>query len=570
MIPTSTWSDIRIDRAARRPLYDQIAAAIADSILRGDLSAGLKLPSTREMAERLGVHRKTVIHAFERLEASGLVTSSVGQGTFVRPASGDGHAPVNSDRDVPVRNSERGVVPADSRASTRGSGSVGGAGLARSFWDERLSGPGLREPDRLDIWLRSPVPHGCIRLSGATADPSFFPAESVREALDAAIHEHGTSSLDYAPPEGLPALRQWIASRLESRGVPVSPEQIVVVNGSQQGLDLVARLLLVPDDTVLVEEPGYRNGFRLFQSHGIKAMGVPIDAGGLVPDLLEEAVRRERPRLLYTIPAFQNPTGLCLAPDRYEPVLRIAREHGVPILEDHCTADLVYEGEPPRTLMGLEPTLEDRSEGVVDLTGDGRPDAAVDLTGGRRRDGAAEGRVILLGTFSKILFPGLRLGWLALPRALVAPVRELKQTSDLSSSLLTQHAMLRFCREGGLDRHLETIRRINASRLQAAIGAMEREFPPDATWTRPRGGLSLWIRLPGGIDSVRLAERARSAGVDIAPGPPFFPNGGGLDSMRLTYVREKEDRIREGIRILAALMREEAIRKVPAGSRPFL
>jgi 2-aminoadipate transaminase len=512
--------ELEIDRSSSRALYLQIADAVRERISRGQLHPGVKLPSTRAVARQLGVHRRTVIQAFNVLELDGWVTSGVGQGTFVHDRAGiEGAGPAGAA-------TSGQPVPDDPSAHTGG-----------FDWEPRLAHGPDRSSDFWRFWLRNRPPEDCIRLTGATADPELFPAGELREVMGEVLRTQGASALDYGPPEGYPPLREWLAGRLEDRGVRVDPAQVLIVNGSQQGMDLLARLLLEPGDDVLVEEPGYTNGFRLFQAHGAQVTGIPMDAGGLQLDRLDAACRQHSPKLLYTMPIFQNPTGLVLAEDRAGPLLEICARHQVPVLEDHFDADLAYGCEPPRPL--------------------------------RARDDA--GRVILLGTFSKILFPGLRLGWLVLPRALVGPMSEIKQMTDLSSSLLAQHAMDLFCRRGLLDRHLERIRQVNRTRLQVLLEALEEALPPGAFWTRPQGGMTLWVRLPEGLDSLELLHQSRRRGLDFSPGPLFFPNGGGSEFLRLTYVRETEERIRQGVKILGSVIEENADRvSAEPAARPFL
>lgn len=518
---------IALDRSSELPLYAQIARALEALIRRGSLGPGVKLPSSRQLAEAVGVHRKTVVQAFSVLESAGLVSSGVGQGTFVRSVGAfeSGASPAGP-----------GAAALSVAQSDAAGSETGNPGTGEPFWSRRLSPASRRAQQRNEPWMPRPLPEGAIRLSGGTADPAFFPTEEVRQAIDGALSRHGARCLDYASPEGLLELREWIADGLRLRGVRVEPDQIVIVNGSQQGLDLVTRLLLEPGSSVFVEEPGYRNGFRMFQAAGCRVTGVTVDHDGLVPEELDRLAAQGAPRLLYTIPAFQNPTGMCLSVDRAARLLECAHRHAFPVLEDQFTADLAYEGDTPVPLLALDRGAQ----------------------------------VIQLGTFSKILFPGFRLGWLVLPRDLIGPARELKQTMDLSSSLLTQYAMNDFCRAGALDRHLRTIREINSERLRVALDAMTREFPEGASWTVPRGGLNLWVRLPNEVDAVRLGDLARRQGVGVAPGPAFFPGGGGTGFLRLTFVREPEDRLREGLRILGALMRDDAALRLPSGVGPFL
>ena len=484
------------------PLYRQIASAIRTCIFAGTLTPGVKLPSSRELAKRLDVHRRTVVAAYQLLEREGLVYSGVGQGTFV---------------------GERLDRPDD---ETRGLFS----------WEAFL-----RRPEGpADLWRfvgREGTAPGAIRFTGATADPALFPTDDFRGVLDDAFRLHGSGALEYGPTEGYAPLREWVAERLRNRGVRVDPDEVMIVSGSQQGLDLVARLLLHDGDAAMVEEPGYPNGFRVFQAAGARAVGVPLDDGGLRLDLLERVARRDGPRLLYTMPIFQNPTGLSLAEDRIGPLLDLCGRLGMPVIEDQFDADLFYEGPLPRSLKAAD----DR------------------------------GLVLLLGSFSKILFPGLRLGWLVVPRPLLPALHELKQMTDFSSGLLVQCAMDLYCRRGLLDRHLERVRAIYGSRLGVMLRALEEEFPPEVRWTRPRGGLTLWVSLPAGLDALDLWAQARREGVDFTPGPVFFPSGGGNGHFRLSYIRETEERIQSGIARLGALVRANLARgAAPSAAGPFI
>jgi DNA-binding transcriptional MocR family regulator len=527
-------------RGGGAPLYRQIAIAIRARILAGTLTAEVKLPSSRELAKRLRVHRRTVIAAFQLLEREGLVRSGVGQGTFVSDHPDEREAGPPRSRSAPlVRATTQGTrrsgdgdgLPPAPRAATPEAETAG-----LFSWEAFL-----RRPEGpADLWRfvgREGTAPGAIRFTGATADPALFPTDDFRGVLDDAFRLYGSGALEYGPTEGYGPLREWVAARLRDRGVRVDPDEVMIVSGSQQGLDLVARLLLHDGDAVMVEEPGYPNGFRVFQAAGARAVGVPLDDEGLRLDLLERVARRDGPRLLYTMPNFQNPTGLSLADDRTGPLLDLCGRLGMPVVEDQFDADLFYEGPLPRPLKAVD----DR------------------------------GLVLLLGSFSKILFPGLRLGWLVVPRPLLPALQELKQMTDFSSGLLAQCAMDLYCRRGLLDGHLERVRVIYGARLRVMLRAMEEEFPPDMRWTRPRGGLTLWVSLPPGLDALDLWAQARREGVDFTPGPVFFPSGGGNGHFRLSYIRETEERIRRGIALLGALVKATLARgAAPSAAGPFI
>ncbi len=496
--------EILLNREEQLPLYRQIATALRRSILNGALPEGARLPSTRDLAKHLGVHRKTVVQAFGRLESLGLVEAGVGQGTFIK-GPGANRNPVHP---------------------TEG-----------SFDWSRIPASLTRRDDEIwDFVLRDPVPEGTIRLNGATADPENFPTETLREIFDEVLCENGTAALDYGPPAGFLPLREWLAHRLSRPGRLIDPSQVMIVNGSQQGLDVVARALLRPGDRVIVEEPSYSNGFRLFQAHGAEIAGVAMDGGGIRVDRLRRTLADAPAKLAYLMPIFQNPTGTVLDESRIEPILQATAEHDVPILEDHFDADLVYDGPLPTP-------IHEKDE---------------------------RGQVILLGTFSKILFPGLRLGWLVLPRGAIDTMVEAKQMADLSTGLLVQHAMNLYCRRGLLDEHLSRVRAINGRRLDVLLESLDAHMPDGVSWTRPRGGLTLWLTLPKGCDSLSLFQSARREGVEVSPGPLFFANGGGTENLRIGYLRESEERIVEGVCRLARAVEHEMNRGRGAASKPFV
>lgn len=508
--------EVRLDRASSIPLYRQLAEAVRAQVRSGSLTRGMKLPASRVVASALGLHRRTVVQAFHLLESEGWVVSGVGQGTFVAGRDGFG---------------SNGAAPGLS-APSAGAKAPEGA----FSWDGILRRRPALFPEPWRYWTQARESADQIRFTGATADPSFFPTEDFRAIVDEVFRDHGPAALEYGPAEGYAPLREWVVERLHGRGLTVDPDQVLIVTGSQQGLDLVSRLLLAEGDVALVEEPGYSNGFRLFQANGARALGVPMDEGGLRLDACEELCAAAAPRLLYLMPIFQNPTGLSLIEDRVPSLLEICGRHQVPIIEDQFDSDLYYDGAPPRPVK-----TQDR-----------------------------DGRVILLGSFSKILFPGLRLGWLVVPKALITPLRELKQMADFSSGLLAQSAMNLYCRRGLLDLHLARVREIYGSRLRVMLASMEEHFPPEVRWTTPQGGLTLWVTLPEGMDSLELLRHSREAGVDFSPGPLFFPNGGGTRHLRLSYIRETEERIRRGVAVIGTLLesnRNRAERTSAAG--PF-
>jgi 2-aminoadipate transaminase len=481
---------IHLDRASPKPLYLQLASLIRARIVERVLGDAQKLPSTRDASETLGVHRATVVEAYRHLREQGWVRSGVGSGTYVvRRGDGGSSDPVSP---------------------------------GASFWSSRIGELPRAESERTSFAISADT----IRLTSPTADPAAFPLPEFRDALDRVFQRAGTSCLDYGPPDGYAPLREIIASRLARQGVGIDPSRVILVNGSQQGLELIMRLLVPLGRTLLLEEPTYGLALRAARALKLPVRGIPLDEEGLRLDALERVLEEVPAGMLYTMPVFQNPTGLTLSRDRRARLLTIAAEHGLPIVEDHFDAELDYRGDAP------PPLLAENSPP----------------------------NVVLLGTFSKILFPGLRVGWLVVPEPLIGPLSEMKVCADLSSGLLTQMALAEFCQRGALDTHLERIRKRNASRLHAMLSSLESSMPRGTRWTRPSGGMTLWLWLPRGLDSETVADDALARGVAVNPGTAFHIGGGGRDGLRLSYIREDEDRIREGIRRLAVTIQEQMAR----------
>jgi 2-aminoadipate transaminase len=321
----------------------------------------------------------------------------------------------------------------------------------------------------------------------------------------------------------------------------VRPDDVLVVGGLQQGLDLIARVLLAPGDCVAVEAPTYGNALAIWRLYGARPVGIPLDDGGLVPEAFARIVRQHRPKIVYTMPTFQNPTGITMDEARRREIMRIAADAGVGIVEDHFDSELRYRG---RALPPL-----------------------------RAHD--TRGQVVLLGTFSKILFPGFRLGWLVAPRELLDRLLDVKRATELATSLPIQMAVAEFCAQGELDRHLERVCLAHGARLEAMLEAIDASFPPEVHVTRPEGGMTVWVTLPEGARSSAVAEAAARKGVLVAEGRWFMPDGDGERNVRLSFVTEPAERIRRGIEVLGAVIGEHLADTRPAGrgsdeSAPFL
>lgn len=478
---------LELDRQATTPLLEQVVRQVRDAIDDGTLAPGDRLPSSRRLADRSGLSRNTVVGAYERLLAEGWLEAGVGRGTFV----------VERPPEAPF------------------GGAATATGLPFS-WQGRL----VRST--VSAVARGAIPDDIIDLAGAVPGAFSFPAAEFRRALEATLDRHGAEALGYGPPAGWRPLRAFIAERAHRFGLHLDASDVLVVGGSQSGLDLIARLLLHPGDTVITESPTYANALELFRQHGVRVLGAPMDGGGLRPEPLAALLRRERPKLVYLMPSFQNPTGLTLDTARRRAVLAVLRDAQVPVIEDHFDAELRFVGEH-------EPPLKAFDEA---------------------------GQVLLLGTFSKILCPGLRLGWIVAPPPVRRRLLELKRVTDLASSLPLQMAVAELGANGDFDRHLDRVRAAHAVHLEATFEAFDRHLPPAVRWTRPMGGMNIWLTLPSGLSAMDVYEAGLSAGVAVAPGRWFEPDphAAGGEHLRLSFVGEPVPRLVEGIRRLADVL----------------
>lgn len=373
---------------------------------------------------------------------------------------------------------------------------------------------------------------GMISFAGGLPSPECFPAEEISLAAERVMAREAGRVLQYGPTEGFPPLRAFLAELMRGRGLAVAPEQIVILSGSQQGLDAIAKLLVDPGDTVLVEEPTYVGALQAFRPYQPRFVSLPMDEEGLRIDALEQALAglsREgrRPKFLYTVASFQNPTGVTLAAERRAALIDLAARHDLPIVEDDPYGELRYSGEAPPLL------------------------AAID---GARFGGPRH--VLYLSTFSKLLAPGLRVGWAVGPHPLLRKIVQVKQGLDLHTGSLAQAIAYESCRDGLLERQIPKIRRVYGERRAAMLAALERAMPAGARWTRPEGGMFLWVTLPEEHDATELLPRAVERQVAFVPGASFHASGGGANTLRLNFSHSTPERIEEGICRLAELIAE--------------
>ncbi|WP_457636714.1 aminotransferase-like domain-containing protein [Oceanithermus sp.] len=353
---------------------------------------------------------------------------------------------------------------------------------------------------------------GVISLAGGIPAAETFPVAEIAEASRRALERWGSRALQYSPTEGLAPLREYIARR---RGV--RPEQVIVTSGSQQGLDLVGRVFLDEGDEVLVESPTYMGALQAWNPYDPRYLEVATDADGLVPEDLPEV----SPKLTYVLPNFQNPTGSMLPAERRELVAAWARKHDTLLVEDDPYGHLYFDEEPPASLQKLCPD-----------------------------------RVVYLGTFSKIVAPGLRLGYAIGPDEIINRLAQAKQAADLHSQAFGQAILSELAEMGIIERQEELTRQLYRRRAELLLGYLEQHLPRQVSWSPPKGGMFVWLTLPEGIDTLKLFESAIERGVAYVPGPVFSATGGLASSLRLTFVSVPEEQMEEGVVRLAAVLKE--------------
>jgi 2-aminoadipate transaminase len=359
-----------------------------------------------------------------------------------------------------------------------------------------------------------------ISFAGGVPNPDTFPAESLAGIAEKVIREKRAISLQYGPTRGLPRLCESIAAIGRDRKIECTADDVLVTTGSQQALDLIAHALLDPGDVVAVELPTYIGGSASFYARSAELAGVQQDDDGIVPESLRALASSRRIKVLYTIPNFQNPSGRLMTQARREEVLRIANEYDFVIIEDDPYGELLYVENADTTPM-------------------------------KSRD--REGRVIYLGSFSKVLAPGLRCGWIVASKEILERLEIAKQAADLCSGTLDQSIVDEFVATGALKSQIERVRAFYRGKRGTLIHALTEHFAGKAQWTSATGGLFTFVTLHDDVDTASLVSTAVANGVAYIPGGPFFVDGSGRNTMRLTFAKESDERIRTGVQRLAAI-----------------
>ncbi|KPF69659.1 2-aminoadipate aminotransferase [beta proteobacterium AAP99] len=362
-----------------------------------------------------------------------------------------------------------------------------------------------------------------ISFAGGLPSPETFPIEVMKDAFDAVLNTRGKAALQYGPTEGFMPLREWIAADLNAKGARVTAENILLVSGSQQALDLLGKVLINPGQPVLVETPTYLGALQAFNLFEPSYRSVASDDQGLVPDAITPELR-EGAAFLYALPNFQNPTGRTLHEGRRRALVQKAVDLNLLVIEDDPYGDLRYEGQPQPMLLSIAAELGCEN-------------------------------VVRMGSFSKTLAPGLRLGYIAAPKALMNKLVQAKQATDLHTATISQMAVHHVVSSGFLTEHLPKIRALYKNQCSVMIESLREHLPAGVHFTVPEGGMFLWLTLPAGIDTMKLLDAAVAANVAFVPGAPFYANEITPNTLRLSFVTVPPEKIRAGVKVLAEVIK---------------
>lgn len=489
------------------PLYVQIENRFLQLIQNGILKTDEKLPATRDLAVQLHVHRNTVVQAYQELEVKGAVYSEVGRGTFVSKHSISKYQPL---RERPSNFSFDGL------------------------YAENWIHPEDATMQAIDNLVRTcSKPQNVIAFSSVVPDKQIFPLREFQNCCYRAIHKYGVDLLEMGDTQGFRPFVEYLPKFLVRRGMTVRSNDLTIVSGIQQGIDLLARILINPGDTVITEEVTYHGARRIFHALGANVIGIPMDEYGMRLDVLETILARQKVKMIYTIPTFQNPTSRVMPLDRRKHLLELAYHYEIPVVEDQYANELRFDGDEVLPLAALD----------------------------------EEGVVITLGSFSKILFHGIRLGWVITPnKEFQNKLVFAKRLTDWQNNYLIQGAILEFCEAGYFDKYLKRKMKVIKERRDTMVRASREFFPEEVTFRVPQGGLFEWAELPAWMDEYDILMEASRRGVLFTPKRFFSVRPDAGNGMRLGFVSQTSEQIYEGVKILSSVIKDRLVQNRTAGA----
>lgn len=480
-----------LDETSDEPVFRQIMDHIRRRIGEGVVVPGDALPSTRALAESLGIHRSTVATAYQELWSLGYVD--------LRPGA------------VPRVRSRVAVAP--ERRDDAGE-FIDWASIATPFASESRN-----SLERFRIDVLSQKQQDLISFCRLEVDKRLFPLDAFRTCLNRVLREQSNVLLGYGDAAGYAPLRASIAARLQMHGIRATEREILLTNGSQHAIDLVLRMIARPGASVAIESPTYGELLPLVGMNGVRPIAIPFLSDGMDLDALERVLEEDRPTLIYTMPNFQNPTGVSTSQAHRERLLGLCERTRTPLLEDGFEEEMKYFGKVTLPIKSMD----------------------------------THGLVIYCGTFSKVLFPGVRIGWIAAPAEVVERLSALLRFSELSTGAILQATLHDFCEQGYYDRHISHMHRVFRKRMQTMLKSLRATVPPEhATWTEPAGGYLVWMTLaPIGASQAEIMGAFRASGVAVVPGRYFFSSEQRAVNIRLSIATLDEREIEEGVRRLA-------------------
>jgi 2-aminoadipate transaminase len=484
------------------PLYVQLRDQLRALVHSGELRTGDRIPASRELAGQLGVHRTTVANAYAELESEGLIQGHVGRGTYICA--------------IP----EKHFSPPP-RSNGNGHGH-GGARWESLFADER--------GDESLSRLMPDVPEGALAFTCARPSEEFFPIEEFRRCANAVLSKQGHRILQLGASDGYEPLRRAVVAWFREEALSARPEQLLITDGAQQAIDLISKAFLRAGDAVAIENPAYPGAISILAGARVRTLAVPVESGvartgrvGLDVDALENVLLQNRVKFVFVTPDFHNPTGTAMPLSERRRLVEVAARYQVPIIEDSIYARTRLRGSTLPSLRSLD----------------------------------THNNVIQIDSFSKIAFPGLRVGWCIGPESAIERLRLVKLATDLHTDQFSQATLAEFIERGHLKRHLARMKKVHLRRLEAMEAALEKHMPEGASWTRPEGGMTIWVTLPAGFDAGDLLIHARERGVYFVPGRYFYLQSPQPNTLRLGFASVDEKTIARGIEILCELLKRE-------------
>lgn len=485
---------INIDKTSRQPLFQQAFEQLKQLIETGVLQPNEQLPSTRKLAELLGVHRTTIYRAYEELWAAGYLEATTGSYSRVR------------------RRNLLAIQPSGEESSL-------------IDWQNCMAEATRQLPDPAS--LKRNLTKGILDFAPLSPDSELLPVEDFRRCLNQVLLDEKAGLLQYGDPLGYAPLREYLANQMRQHGISTQTSEIMLTNGMQNGIDLVLRLLSNRGNCIITETPTYKSVLSLARYLGLQVVGIPVTADGMDLEILESKLITHRPKLVYTMPTFQNPTGLSASQTHREQLLALCEKYRVPLVEDGFEEEMKYFGKAVLPIKSMDKNRV----------------------------------VIYLGTFSKVLFPGIRVGWIIAPAAIINKMGGIKYVSELSGSPLVQAAVYKFCRQGFYELHKKRLHRVYRKRMQATLQAC-REFLPSELiqWSKPDGGYLLWFSVKNDqLTEQEFLDQLLNAGVNVTPGSQFFPDPTNEVHFRLSIAHRDEEEIREGIRRIGEVVKKQMI-----------